>query len=87
MDFTSIGIKNFKAIHGTTLSGLAKFNVIVGTNGSGKSSALQALHWILQSGRNPEVKTGGATLSLADADYMPSPPIQKLKLFGRIWKL
>jgi ABC-type cobalamin/Fe3+-siderophores transport system ATPase subunit len=82
MDFTSIRIKNFKAIHDTTLSGIGKFNVIVGTNGSGKSSALQALHWILQSGRNPKVKTGGATLSLADADYMPSPQYKNSSYSG-----
>jgi len=82
MDFTSIRIKNFKAINDTTLSGIGKFNVIVGTNGSGKSSALQALHWILQSGRNPKVKTGGATLSLADADYMPSPQYKNSSYSG-----
>ena len=77
MDFTSIRIKNFKAIHDTTLSGIRKFNVIVGTNGSGKSSALQALHWVLQSGRNPAIRqeTGNRarTLSPSVSDYMPSP--------------
>ncbi len=78
MDFTSIRIKNFKAINDATLSDLAKFNVIVGTNGSVKSSALQALHWVLQSGRNLAVDTNrdkdkGATLSASDANYMPSP--------------
>lgn len=51
------------------------FNVIVGENGSGKSSVLQALHWMLQSGRNRTVKPGPttSTLSEKDAIYMPSP--------------
>lgn len=78
MDFTSARIRNFKAIRDTTLSDLQLFNVIVGTNGSGKSSVLQALHWMLQSGRNPKVQanrvpTDGAVVSVVDADYMPSP--------------
>lgn len=72
-----ITIKNFKAIEDTTLD-LVDFNVIVGTNGSGKSSVLQALHWMFQSGRNRSIqanqkKTDGATLSEKDATYMPSP--------------
>jgi len=77
MDFTSVRIQNFKAIQDTTLSDLRPFNVIVGTNGSGKSSVLQALHWVLQSGRNPAVRLSevgkAATLSPSLADYMPSP--------------
>lgn len=72
MDFTSVRIRNFKAIRDTTLSDLRLFNVIVGTNGSGKSSVLQALHWMLQSGRNPKVQanripTDGAVISVVDA--------------------
>lgn len=78
-----VTIKNFKAIEETTIN-LGAFTVIVGTNGSGKSSILQALHWVFQSGRNLEVKTNkvakggtqaseGSTLSEKDATYMPSP--------------
>lgn len=52
--------------------------MIVGTNGSGKSSALRAIHWAVQSGCNLKVQakrnaTDGTTLSAADANYMPSP--------------
>lgn len=70
-------IKNFKAVENTTLQ-LEDFNVIVGTNGSGKSSVLQALHWMFQSGRNRSIEarrknTEGATLSEKDATFMPSP--------------
>lgn len=52
-------------------------NVLVGANGSGKSSVLQALHWMFQSGRNANVEPRAAgsasTLSELDAIYMPSP--------------
>ena len=77
MKINEITIKNFKAIEDTTLS-ITDFNVLVGTNGSGKSSVLQALHWVLQSGRNRRVEanrknTDGATLSAIEATYMPSP--------------
>ena len=83
MQLDQVTIRNFKAIHETTIS-LATMTVIVGANGSGKSSILQALHWIFQSGRNLAVGTNavknddfrlsdGSTLSEKDATYMPSP--------------
>lgn len=76
MKITSATIKNFKAIEETTVP-LSDFTVIVGTNGSGKSSILQALHWMLQSGRNPRVSPErvdkASTLSELEATYMPSP--------------
>lgn len=76
MKINSVQIKNFKAIQMANIP-LTDFTVLVGTNGSGKSSILQALHWMLQSGRNMKVspsKIGkAATLSELDATYMPSP--------------
>lgn len=72
----SISIANFKAIEHADID-LGDFNVLVGANGSGKSSVLQALHWMFQSGRNSHVEankqpTKGSTLSEKDAIYMPS---------------
>lgn len=77
MKLSSITIKNFKAIEYATLE-LNPFTVIVGANGSGMSSVLQALHWMFQSGRNLSVDTNkspkdGSTLSEKNAVYMPSP--------------
>lgn len=77
MRLREVTIKNFKAIEDTTLK-LGDFNVIVGTNGSGKSSVLQALHWMFQSGRNRSIeankdKKKGASLSENDATFMPTP--------------
>jgi ABC-type cobalamin/Fe3+-siderophores transport system ATPase subunit len=78
---TRVTIKNFKAIEDAKLE-LSAFNVIVGANGSGKSSVLQALHWMFQSGRNRAIgatstEKGGATLSEREATYMPSPSYRK----------
>lgn len=77
MKLNKVTIKNFKAIHEATVE-LSAFTVIVGANGSGKSSILQALHWMFQSGRNLAVDTNksptvGSTLSERNATYMPSP--------------
>tara|TARA_R110002126_G_scaffold289977_1_gene446035 strand:+ start:11055 stop:11585 length:531 start_codon:yes stop_codon:yes gene_type:complete len=70
-------IKNFTAIDETIIH-LGQFTVIVGANGAGKSSVLQAMHWMFQSGRNPTIQARpnvekGSTLSEKDATYMPSP--------------
>ena len=77
MKLKKVTIRNFKAINEATIE-LSAFTVIVGANGSGKSSILQALHWMFQSGRNLSVDTNktstdGSTLSERDATYMPSP--------------
>jgi ABC-type cobalamin/Fe3+-siderophores transport system ATPase subunit len=77
MKITSVSISNFKAIDNATLDLHPTINVLVGANGSGKSSVLQALHWMFQSGRNINVQPRAAglasTLSELDAIYMPSP--------------
>ncbi|ARW15784.1 AAA family ATPase [Komagataeibacter europaeus] len=70
-----IKIENFKAINSSEFY-LSDFVVLVGTNGSGKSSVLQAIHWILQSCRNKKIEPNrekASTLSELDATYMPSP--------------
>lgn len=83
MQLDQVTIRNFKAIGETTIA-LGRVTVIVGANGSGKSSVLQALHWIFQSGRNLAIGTNavnnddfrqsdGSTLSEKDATFMPSP--------------
>lgn len=77
MLLNKVTIKNFKAIEETEID-LAPFTVIVVANGSGKSSVLQAMHWMFQSGRNLSIDTNkdfrkGSTLSEKDATYMPSP--------------
>lgn len=67
MRISKVTIENFKAIKSATLD-LSDFTVIVGSNGSGKSSVLTAMHWMFQTGRNPNIEaktkaTDGAVLS------------------------
>ena len=74
MKLRQITIRNFKAIPDTTLD-LADFTVIIGANGSGKSSVLQALHWMLQCATHRTVRPqrqGGETISERAAPYMPT---------------
>ena len=80
MKIKEVSIKNFKAIQSKApvKLNLSNFNLIIGSNGSGKSSVLQSLHWVFQSARNKNVTTNknpadGSTLSEKDATYMPSP--------------
>ncbi|TCT12333.1 putative AbiEii toxin of type IV toxin-antitoxin system [Tepidamorphus gemmatus] len=77
MRLRAVKINNFKAIDEATID-LADFTVIVGANGSGKSSVLQALHWMFQSGRSRKIEpradvTKARVLSEKDASYMPTP--------------
>jgi len=69
MKLHRVTVKNFKAIRDATIP-LSDFTAIIGTNGSGKSSILQALHWMFQSARS---LGKGHTLSEKNAVYMPSP--------------
>lgn len=74
MQLSRVRIQNFKAIADTSMD-LGEFNILVGGNGSGKSSVLQAMHWMFQSGRNPRVeprRAGGVTLPERQALYVPS---------------
>lgn len=77
MKITSVEISNFKALEKTKIDLHPTFNVLVGANGSGKSSVLQALHWMFQSGRNlsvePKNDDTASTLAEKNAIYMPSP--------------
>ncbi|WP_415921292.1 AAA family ATPase [Tateyamaria sp. SN6-1] len=68
MRLRNVTIRNFKALKDVDIP-LADFTVVLGSNGFGKSSILQALHWSIQSARNPKVdtnkadKSDGSTLS------------------------
>lgn len=81
MYIDQVRISNFKAIKDTTLSLHPECTVIVGANGSGKSSVLQAMHWIFQSVRNPKVSPNsgqdGSTVAVREALYMPSQDYRK----------
>ncbi len=79
MVLESIRIEKFKRIDSIDLP-LADLNILVGTNGSGKSSILQALHLASCLMRQADrIRTGStAMVRVADLDYLPSDEYWRL---------
>lgn len=79
MQLESIKIEKFKRIDNIELP-LADLNILVGSNGSGKSSILQALHLASCLMRQADrIRTGStAMVRIADLDYLPSDEYWRL---------
>lgn len=79
MQLESIRIENFKRIGAIDLA-LADLNILVGSNGSGKSSILQALHLASCLLRQADrIRTDStAMVRVADLDYLPSDEYWRL---------
>ena len=67
----SITIRNFKAVQDTTVD-LGDVTVLVGANGSGKSSILQAIHWAARAASYIKPKNGKEMISFERLDFVPS---------------
>lgn len=67
----SIQIKNFKAIQDVTIP-LGDVTILVGPNGCGKSSALQAIHWAARAASYIAPKNKSEMISFDRMDYIPS---------------
>lgn len=79
MKLESIKIEKFKRIDSIELP-LADLNILVGSNGSGKSSILQALHLASCLMRQADRIRMGSTamVRVADLDYLPSDEYWRL---------
>jgi len=81
MKLESIKVVGFKRIKSLDLA-LADVNILVGVNGCGKSSFLQATHFaaciIRQAGRVDK----GSTVSIEELDYLPTNAYKKLSHKG-----
>ncbi|RWF89603.1 MAG: DUF2813 domain-containing protein [Mesorhizobium sp.] len=79
MQLESIAIEKFKRIDTIDLP-LADLNILVGANGSGKSSILQALHLASCLMRQADrIRTGAtAMVRVNDLDYLPSDEYWRL---------
>lgn len=79
MKLESIKIEKFKRIDAIDLP-LSDLNILVGSNGSGKSSILQALHLASCLMRQAErIRTGSTSMvRIADLDYLPSDEYWRL---------
>ncbi|MEI4516851.1 MULTISPECIES: AAA family ATPase [unclassified Stenotrophomonas] len=78
MKLESIKVEKFKRIDAIELP-IADLNILVGSNGSGKSSILQALHLASCLMRQADrIRGSTATVSINDLDYLPSDQYWKL---------
>lgn len=67
----SIDIENFKAIKKTSIP-LGDVTILVGGNGSGKSSVLQAIHWAARAASYIAPKNTKEVISFERLDFLPS---------------
>lgn len=74
-----IEVKKFKRIDGIEID-IADLNILVGSNGSGKSSILQALHLASCLMRQADrIRTGSTSMvRVVDLDYLPSDEYWRL---------
>lgn len=67
----SIRVENFKAISDAEVT-LGEVTILVGGNGSGKSSFLQAIHWAARASSYIKIKNGKEMIAFERMDYLPS---------------
>ncbi len=72
MRLAELAIKNFRMIKNLRLGGLGGFNVLIGRNGSGKSTALEAIRLLLEEDR----------LSLSRDDGFRGAPGEYVRIEG-----
>lgn len=75
-------IRNFKRIQDVEIS-LAPITILVGPNGSGKSAVLQALHMGACLIRQASIINRYCTISLHDADYIPTEYLKEVGYLDR----
>lgn len=90
--FQNVRIQRFKNLQDTVFS-LGAINVIVGSNNSGKSSILQALHFAVGSIQSLRLNgdlegpgAGSSTINPAQLIYLPSDDANSLGFGGRLWE-
>lgn len=83
MKLKKIFINDFKCIHSLELE-LSNVNIIVGANGSGKSSVLQGLHLaccMIRQAKKVEMST--STVGIDELDYLPSNEYKSLSYLNQ----
>lgn len=79
MELQKLKVQNFKSIQSVELD-LASLNILIGANGSGKSSVIQAVHLacclIRQTSSIEATKT--STVGIDELDYLPTENYKKL---------
>lgn len=75
---SSILVKNFMRIDKQVEIPVGPVTLLVGQNGSGKSSVLKAIHWALRSASLAENQQGQLKLALERMDFVPSVDFRSL---------
>ncbi|MBJ2286062.1 AAA family ATPase [Pseudomonas sp. MF6755] len=78
---SSVFLENFMRIHARTEIELGPVTVLVGANGSGKSSVLKGIHWAV---RCAALRDATGKLTLEQMDYVPSKEYVQLAHKTRI---
>ncbi len=84
MQLKGISVKNFKQVRNVDFE-LADINILVGTNGSGKSSIVQAAHLaccVMRQAERVDSKT--STVGVEEMDYLPTNDYKTLG-HGHSW--
>lgn len=81
MKLEGIKVEGFKRINSLDLP-LADINILVGVNGCGKSSFLQATHFAACAIRQATRVDKGSTVSIEELDYLPTNSYKKLSHRG-----
>ncbi len=79
----SITVRNFKAIKEVMIP-LSHVTILVGPNGCGKSSALQAIHWAARAASYVLPKNTKEMISFERLDYIPSSDALKTLHMGEL---
>ena len=75
----SVTVENFKAIGEAKIPLSSGLTVLVGQNSSGKSSALQAIHWACRCVAHPRIqKNQTRSLSVQEFDFYPTAHIKSV---------
>lgn len=83
MELKKVRVEKFKGIKDCTID-LSSTTVLVGSNNSGKSSALQAIHFATRALLHAKDANKQSTLSLSEIDYIPSQSYKEL-YHGGTW--
>ena len=87
VDLVSIALKRFKAVYNTPPIYLKPFNAIIGRNGTGKSTLIEALQWVDATLRRDAVEACGRYFGIHDLLNLRSRAKVGYFEVNTVWKI